>query len=60
VVVAMGVAWWVDRRTLQNEREEARKDWYDLTRSIWDSGYEVDPNQKWHLIPRKPTPASKN
>src|SRR5262245_13346251 len=41
VVVGLAVGWWIERGTLQNQREDARRDWYDLTRSIDDSGYEV-------------------
>ena len=56
VVVGLAVGWWIDHRVLFTELNRNDRNWYDLSRSIWESGFEVDPNQKWHLIPRNQPP----
>jgi hypothetical protein len=58
VVVALALGWWAERRMLFSELHRNDRNWYDLSRAIWESGYEIDPNQKWHLIPRKDKPSS--
>jgi len=53
VVVALGVGWFAERRLLLSELRRANNLWYDLSRAIHESGYDLDPNDKWRLVPRK-------
>jgi hypothetical protein len=54
VVVGIGAGWWVDHSMYIRELNEANGKWYNLSRAIWESGFDVDPNQKWRLIPKPP------
>ena len=56
-LVAVALGWYAEHRMLLSEVNRRDRNWYDLSRAIWESGYEVDPNQRWHLIPRKQPPA---
>jgi hypothetical protein len=53
VVVALGAGWFAERRLPLAETRRANNLWYDLSRAIHESGYELDPNHKWRLVPRK-------
>jgi hypothetical protein len=56
-VVALALGWWIDHQMLKSALREASGKWYHLSRSIWESGYDVDPRE-WRLIPRSDKPPS--
>ena len=51
VVVAMGVAWWMDRSRIQSELARSQGELGNLGRAVWEAGYDPRPKEDRRLVP---------
>ena len=54
VVVAMGVAWWMDHSRIQSQLVRSEGQLGDLSRAVWEAGYDPRPKDGPRLVPLPP------